>query len=101
MAGEEESVTVIRVGRRDPFGDPAAGNPPEFEIAGCLFAPGGSEEIGGGSAGVDTEAKIYGPPGADVRSTDRIRARGQVYTVVGDPQDWGSAGVVISLRKAA
>ncbi len=92
---------MIRVGRRDVFGDPAAGNPPEFELAGCLFAPGVSEENGVGSAGVDTDAKIYGPAGADVRASDRIRVRGQVYTVVGDPQDWGSAGMVIALRKAA
>lgn len=101
MAGEEETVTVIRVGPRDPFGDPAAGGPPEFPLPGCLFAPGKSADGDVGSAGTDTDATIYGPPGADVRPTDRIRARGQVYVVVGEPQDWGSAGTVIVLRKAA
>ncbi len=92
---------MVRVGGADPFGDPAAGNPPEFELGGCLFAPGKSDEIGVGAAGVDTDATVYAPAGADVRPTDRIRARGQVYTVVGAPQDGGSAGMVIRLRKAA
>ncbi len=102
MAGEEETVTVIRMPARNAFGDPATvGDPPEFDLAGCLFAPGPSTELGVGAAGTDTDGTVYAPAGADVLATDRVRVRGQVFTVVGDPQDWGSAGVVIVLRKAA
>ncbi len=100
MAGEEESVTVIRMAGRDAFGDPTS-TATESVLEGCLFAPGPSRELGVAAAGVDTDATVYAQAGADVRASDRIRARGQIYTVVGDPQDWGSSGVVIVLRKAA
>ncbi len=97
MAGE--TVTVIRPSAADAFGDRSGST--EFTVDGCLFAPGPSAEMGVGSAGTDTDATIYAPAGVDVRSTDRIRARDRTYTVVGVPQDWGSAGVVIVLRQAA
>ncbi len=99
MAGERETVTVIRPPALDAFGDPAAGDDAEFDVSGCLFAPGSSNEMGVGTQQVDTDATVYGPPGMDVRPTDRIRIRGDVYSVVGDPQDWGSAGIVVGLRK--
>lgn len=99
MAGEE-TVTVIRPPAADAFGDPVAGATTELALLGCLFAPGPSQELGVGAAGTDTDGTVYAPPGADVRSTDRMRVRGQVFTVVGDPQDWGAEGVVIVLRKA-
>ncbi len=101
MAGETETVTVIRPTPKDVFGDPTAGSVAEFDVAGCLFAPGPSQEVGIGTQQVDTDATIYGPVGMDVRSTDRIRARGQVFTVVGDPQQWSGAGTVVVLRKFA
>ncbi len=99
MAGSE-IVTVIREPGPDAFGDPGAGAAATFDIPGCLFAPGPSRELGIGTNQVDTDATVYAPPGVDVLPTDKIRARGVVYTVVGDPQDWGSAaGVVIPLRR--
>ncbi len=101
MAGEEETVTVIRMAGRDAFGDPLPGTPPEFDLPGCLIAPGPSREMGLGAAGTDTDMTIYAPAASDVRATDRIRVRGRVFVVVGDPQDWGSSGMVVALRRAA
>lgn len=106
IAGDVETVTVLRDAGRDKFGDEIA---PTAEIAlpGCLFAPGASHEFASGSTRavqeasnqVDTDAIVYAPVGTDVRATDRLRVRGADYQVVGHPQVWGSAGVVIELRR--
>lgn len=99
MAGDIETVVRIRPPGRDPYGDPLPRWTTEVEIPGCRLAPGPSRELGLGTNQVDSDATLYGPPGIDVEPTDRLRVRGQVYSVVGDPQDWGSAGVVVVLRK--
>lgn len=95
--GDTETVTVIRPAGRDQFGN-ETGAAVEFDLDGVLFAPGPSREGGFASEQIRTDASIYAPPGADVRSTDRIRARGQVYAVVGQPQVWARFGVVVDLR---
>jgi hypothetical protein len=94
-------VVRVRPPALDPFGDPLPGSPSELTIRGCRFAPGPSRELGVGISQVDTDATVYAPAGVDVLATDLIRARGQLYTVVGQPQDWGSAGVVVVLRRFA
>ncbi len=99
MAGERETVTILRPPGRDRFGDPLPGATEEIDVEGCLFAPGPSKELGPAANTVDTDATVYAPPETVVESTDRIRVRGDVYGVVGKPQDWGSAGVVIVLRQ--
>jgi hypothetical protein len=97
-AGDSETVTVIRPVGRTQLGD-ETGTLPEFDIDGCLFAPGPSREAGLSSEQVRTDGTIYAPAGADVRATDRVRIRGQVYSVVGQPQDWGGRfGLVIPVR---
>lgn len=96
-AGDTETVTVIRPPGRDAFGD-ETGPPVEFDLAGCLFAPGASAEGGFASEQVRTDGTVYAPPGVDVRPADRLRIRGQVYGVVGQPAAWGTAGVVINVR---
>lgn len=97
MAGDTITVTVVRAGGRDRWGDLTA---PEttHDIEGCLFAPGPSREIGFQAAEVRTDGTIYAPPGVDVLPTDLVIVRGKRYSVVGDPQDWGSSGTVIVVR---
>lgn len=97
-AGDAVTVTVIRPPARDAFGDPLPGVPTEVEVPGCLFAPGPSVKITAGANQVEADGTVYAPPGADVRPTDRLRVRGDVYEVAGKPQDWGSNGVVIAVR---
>ncbi len=97
MAGDTETVTVIRPAGRTQLGD-EVGVPTEFDIDGCQFAPGPSREGGFASEQIRTDGTIYAPPDVDVRATDRIRVRGQLFSVVGQPQEWGRFGVVIALR---
>lgn len=97
-AGNSETVTVIRSAGRTRVGDPIPGGT-TFDVAGCLFAPGPSQEPAVAAQQVDTDATVYAPPGTAVLPTDRIRARGVEYAVVGDPQDWAGYGVVIVLRR--
>ncbi len=98
LAGDIETVTVLRDAGRDKLGDPI-GPTTEIPLYGCLFAPGPSKEMEDAANQVDSDATVYAPAGADVRSTDRIRARGVVYQVVGDALVWSAAGVVIVLRR--
>lgn len=98
-AGDNETFTVIRPPGRDVYGDPLTGSTTEFELPGCLFAPGPSREVGFAANMVDTDGTVYAPPGSDVRATDQMRIRGDLYKVVGQPQVWGSSGVVIAVRR--
>lgn len=90
---------MIRPPGRDRFGDRLPGAATETDLPGCLFAPGPSREVGFAANTVDTDGTIYAPPGSDVRETDQIRVRGEVYNVVGKPQVWGTSGVVVALRR--
>lgn len=98
-AGDAETVTVVRPPGKDAFGDPLPGVATEFDVQGCLFAPGPSREPGFASNQIDTDGTIYGPPGMDVRATDLVRIRDEMYSVVGKPQVWGTSGVVVAVRQ--
>lgn len=82
----------------DPFGDPVPGSSTEQQVGGCLFAPGSSEEEGLGTNQVVTDGAVYGPVGMDVKHSDRIRIRGDLYEVIGKPQRWGTFGTVVAVR---
>jgi hypothetical protein len=97
-AGDAITVRVIRPTGRDPYGDPLAGTGGQWDVDGCLFAPGPSTEVIAGANTVDSDGTIYGPPGMDVQPADRIVVRGDSYSVVGRKQDWGQAGTVVVLR---
>lgn len=98
-AGDTETVTVLRPPGRDAFGDPLPGEPAEFTVPGCLFAPGPSREVGFAANQVDTDGTVYAPPGTAIEPADKVMVRGDTFTVVGEPQVWGSFGVVIVLRR--
>ena len=98
MDGDTLTVTVIRPAGRNPFGDDI-GSPLTFDIEGCKFAPGPSREPGFASLQVTTDGTVYGPPGMDIQPTDRMLVRGKLYSVIGEVQDWGSAGSVVVLQR--
>lgn len=98
MAGETETVTIVRKPKKDKFGDYVTGADVEFDVDGCQFAPGPSRELNFAAAQVESDATLYAPAGTQVLPTDKIRRKGEMYDVVGRPQDWGSAGVVIILK---
>lgn len=97
---DTETITVVRPAGKDPFGDPLPDPDVEFDVTGCLFAPGNSQELLVGQNTVVADAAVYGPAGVDVKATDKVRVRGDLYDVFGQPQFWGSAGTVIPLKRA-
>jgi hypothetical protein len=95
-----ESIVVVREPPRGRFGDPATGSTVEITVPGCQFAPGNSTEAVLAANTVEAQATVYAPPNVDVRATDKVRARGEMWVVFGAPQFWGSFGTVIPLRRA-
>jgi hypothetical protein len=98
LAGKTETVTRVRPPAKDTFGDPLPGTGSEVDVPGCLFAPGGSTENLDGADQVVADATVYMPDGTDIRPTDRVRARGDLYDVVGKPRVWAGYGVEVPLR---
>ncbi len=96
--GQTETVTRIRPPGKDTFGDPLPGSDAEFDVEGCLFAPGPSTENLTGANQVDADATVYMPEGTDIRATDQVRARGDLYEVAGKPGVWAGFGVTVPLR---
>lgn len=92
-----ETVTRLREGPspgRDPLGSPLPGTVVETEIHGCVVTPREAAPTVGGEMQqardtVVVGLTVYAPPGTDIRTTDRIRIRGELYEVTGQPGDWG------------
>lgn len=102
IAGDTETVTRIRPPGRDKFGDPTGAADTDVDLPGCLVAPGGSSEAppNQGANTVEIAYTVYAPDGsAEVLATDQLRVRGEVYQVVGRPQQWTGEGTVIALRR--
>lgn len=108
--------TVVRL-RRLTWADPYSGEvgprpwddedhePDALPIEHCAFDPGGSTEVAtDGRTVVTSTPKVYGPIGADVKSGDRVVARGVTYDVDGNPAEWRSPftgwepGIVVPLE---
>jgi len=106
-----ETVGRIRTGApagTDPYGNPIPGIDVETTVPGAAFDPGSSlEPVEVGRAQTVTTPKLYFRSSPDIISTDRMRARGIVYAVVGNPALWISpytgvtAGLVVELKAVA
>lgn len=75
-------------------------------VTGCLGYPRGSSEDGGRSATVITGYTVLAPAGTEVTPQSRIRFKGLIYDVVGDPGEWDfldgqTACVQINLERAS
>lgn len=105
-----ETVTRIRAGASvgtDAFGVPIPGSDVETDITGALFAPGGTSEPVevGREATVSAPTLYFRDARPDFVRTDRVRVRGVVYELDGDPADWRNGdshvgGLVVTLRRA-
>lgn len=99
-------MTRLRGGRTQFGGDPLPDA--EADIADCLFDPGGprGETMNRGNT-VIAQPSLYAPVGTDVTATDRVRVRGKVYAVDGEPAEWlspipgGPEGVHVALKHVA
>lgn len=104
-----DQVTRLRRGSQtgtDAFHQPVYGPDSETALPEGLFAPGGSTEpVEPGRTPVVTVPTLYWRnEWPDVVSTDRLRVRGTVFEVQGEPADWrpagdgGPGGLVVQLR---
>lgn len=100
MAGGED-IVIVRPAPLDKYGDPI----PDVEATevvsqGWQVAPGSSSELHDGQQSVESDVDLYRMGGfdEDIRPTDRVRVRGLLYEVVGEPAVW-RLGTVIRLRK--
>lgn len=101
-----ETVTRLRGGRTQFGGDPTTDV--EADITGCLFDPGGPRgETQDRGDTVVAQPALYAPLGADITATDRLRVRGVVYAVDGQPAEWlspfpgGPEGLHVALKHTA
>jgi len=104
-----EPVSRIRAGVSpgpDIYGDPLPGVNVEDALDGAAFDPGDSSEPAQiGTARVVTTPKLYFYRGApDILSSDLLRVRSDVYSVIGRPARWVSPftgatfGLVVELK---
>jgi hypothetical protein len=95
-----ETVTRLRA---HPVPDPYSGDtvlswetPDELPIQGAAVAPvqaaptESRNAVGETRSAVSSGFTVYLPTGSDVTARDRIRVRGKVYRVAGEPADWRS-----------
>lgn len=101
-----EVVYVVRPTGKGRFGDPNPGTPVRYEIPDTLIAPGPSVENNNGVNQVDTDMTIYPPHSITTlvpdgpRPSDQVEVRGDLFEIVGDPQDWGvKQRMVIKLNR--
>lgn len=93
-----EAVTRIRASAsvaNDALGVPIPGADVETALSTALFAPGGSDEpVQVGRTPVVSSPGLYWRgEWPDVVATDRVRVRGRVFAVDGDPADWPPHGI--------
>lgn len=104
MTGDER-VTRIRAvptGHTDRYGKPATSDV-ETPLPPALFAPASSSEpVAVGRAQVNTADTLYWRVSVPLTAADRVRVRGRVREVDGEPAVWRRAGrtvgVVVALK---
>lgn len=98
-------------GANTRYGEPAWNWPVKATYEKCAVGPRDANASTGNEATfqqdtVEEGKTVYGPPGMNVSSVDRIRVDDVDYDVVGDPQSWPSPytgwnpGTLVLLQKA-
>lgn len=82
----QEVLTVVRGGGTDRHGDEQPGA--EHELRGCVVYPRSSTEAADYANTVRTGWTVLADYGSDVVALDRIRWRGRVFEVDGEPEHW-------------
>jgi hypothetical protein len=106
-----ETVTIVRP-TRDRHGDDISDT--EFDVAGCaiwtwMSRTGGSPASHSLETTFEQETVVFGlsvlfPAGTDIRSSDKVRARGELYQVYGSPDVLRSPltgrepGILVNIR---
>ncbi|TDD97641.1 phage head completion protein [Actinomadura rubrisoli] len=79
------TVTVRRPAGRDGWGNTVAGAA-ETPVPGCFWQPVSTDEQLNAADTVTVVARVFMPPAADVKATDRIRFEGRDYAIEGRPE---------------
>ena len=106
-----ETVTIVRapVGATDDYGNPVDDweGASQTVVTECALAPRSEPESGGpDNPAVLIGFQLYAPPGTDIRPTDRVLARGEVFEVDGISAQWANPftgtdfGVEVALRRS-
>jgi hypothetical protein len=101
------TITVLRAGEptQDDYGNDVPGEDVETDIGGCAVWPRSSDEDNRARQQVTEGLNVVAPYGSDIRPHDRIRVRGLLYEIDGEPGSWASpltgtkAGVQVSLTR--
>lgn len=102
-----ETITIVRPGAptQDEYGNDVPGPSVETEVAGCAVWPRTSSEDVQARLQVLEGLNVLAPYGTVVGPHDRVRVRGLLYDVDGDPGEWRSpltgfrGGVQIELTR--
>lgn len=78
------TVTVIRPAGRDNWGNTTSGAA-QTPVSGCFWQPVSSTEQQVAADTVEVVARLFMPPTADVKATDRIGFEGREYAIEGRP----------------
>ena len=99
-----ETITVVRKPRADRL-KPTPSEEQRFDITGCIIWPRVAQEQDGGWVQI-SGLNVFAPPGADVVAEDSVIARGERYSVKGEPGDYRKTetkrkGLMITLEKVS
>lgn len=102
MAAKRETVTIVRQAVADPL-KPSTGPAQEIPVKRCVVIPRASQEEGAGWVQIDGFT-VWAPVGSDFRPDDRVRVRGELYSVEGKPGVFPvkrGLGVSVTLERVA
>jgi hypothetical protein len=102
---ETETLTIVRAGGKDKYGNPLPGT--ETTVTGCVVWPRSSTETENHSDTVIVGLAALFPPGTDIKATDQVRRAGddpkdtsKLYSVQGAPGVWDAdTGVEVALTR--
>ncbi|MCF0174245.1 MAG: hypothetical protein HUJ95_02790 [Bacteroidales bacterium] len=88
-----DEITIIKPSRKEVRGTviPDWTNTTEVKITHCSVQPSSStDSMDGRVLGEEQGLTVYCPTGTEVNTIDRVRARGKLYILNGEPSLWHS-----------
>ena len=79
------TVTVVRPTPRDGWGNTQPGGT-QTPVSGCFWQPVSTDEQLDAADTVTVVARVFMPPGTDIRATDQLEFEGRRYAIDGRPE---------------
>lgn len=97
------TVTIVRSGPCDKYGDPSTDAPVRTTVTGCRIAPNDGADIAErGEPGTVDDVTVYMPSGVDIVATDGIEIDGVVWRISGSPRIWAgtrTGGILVRVTR--